>query len=215
MSRELDGRSLPRELLLSGPCGHRFAEPIGDATSPRASQNQNNNHRSSQGREDRVPNYTLSSWSTIIEGAQNHRDTLLKSIKNQVQRRDPPNTSWSMQETRTKGGMLSVFSKEHREFLVFENETKDLELYNVRVNVQPYGNTLTVNAALTAYDLSFGGGLSDWVQEELEWEDKQVLQNWTSVLFRSVQDACRDLAEEQGVSPDRVKAEAEGVLSVW
>lgn len=162
-----------------------------------------------------MPDYTLTSWGTIIEGAHNQRDTLLSGIEDQVRRRNPPNTSWSMQETQTKGGMLSVFSKEHREFLVFENETKDLELYKVQVNVQPYGKTLAVNAELTRYDLSFGGRLSDWFQEELDWEDRQILQTWTSVLFRSVQDACRALAEEKGVSPDRVKAEAEGVLSVW
>lgn len=161
-----------------------------------------------------MPDYTLSSWSTIIEGAQDQRQTLLQGIQDEVKRRDPPKTTWSMQESRTKGGMLS-FSKKHREFLVFENETKDLDLYNIKVNVQPYGKTLTVNAALTRYDLSFGGRLNDWFQEELEWEDKHVLQNWTSVVFRSVQDACRALAEEQGVSPDRVKAETEGVLSVW
>lgn len=158
--------------------------------------------------------WPISEWGCIIDEAQNQKEKLIELIIKNIERRDPPGTSWRREEVKTKGLAFVPFWGKKREFLTVRNKSKGMKNYTVDVNVEPYGNTLAVHSAMNVWAAG-KGGLQDWQEKKVSWEDQTVLSDWASVIFRCVREACRELIEEVGDNPEKLKAETKGILSVW
>ena len=158
--------------------------------------------------------YPLSEWGCIIDGAQDRREKLFEVITKNIEKRDPPSTQWKFEEVKTKGLTLVPFFGKKREFLVVKNEAKGMGDYSIDICADPYGNTLPVHVGLCVFALG-KGGLQDWQEKKVSWEDQTVLSDWSSVIFTSVQEACRELTKELGQDPNKLKSDTRGILSVW
>jgi len=120
---------------------------------------------------------------------------------------NPPETNWGFHYITTKG-LLFVISLKKREFLVIRSNI--VKGYDIAVSVDSFGNTLAVHSGLVIFERP-----ADWERKKISWEDQTLLSDWATVIFHSVQDACRELMGNLGQSPERLKAETKGILSVW
>jgi hypothetical protein len=151
--------------------------------------------------------YSISEWGCIIDGAQDKRKDLFDLITKDIEKRDPPETKWDFKQISTKG-IFVFLSLKKREFLVITSKaTKGYELH---VCADPFGNALAVHAGLVTYREP-----TEWYNKKISWEDSTIVSDWTSIIFRSIQDSCRVVLESLGQSPERMKAETKGILSVW
>ena len=150
--------------------------------------------------------YSLSEWGCILDGAQKQRDLLFRLIQDKLGTREPPGVSWELREKRTKTKWMGLLSAKKREFL--EIRMKGVKGYSIDTSADPFGNTLAVHSSLCS-DYK-----PELLPEKVSWEDQTVLEDWTSVVFRCIQEACTDVGQEVG-TPAKLKAETRGILSIW
>ena len=151
--------------------------------------------------------YSISEWGCVIDGGQNMREKLFDLIIKNIEGRNPPQTDWRFEKITTKD-LLVIIPWKKREFLVVKS--KMVKGYEIDVCADPFGNTLAVHSALVTFKKP-----EDWEKKKISWEDQTLLSDWTTLIFHSVQDACRELMKDIGQSPEKLKAEAKGILSVW
>lgn len=151
--------------------------------------------------------YSISEWGCIINDAQNERKDLFDLIVKNIERSDPPDTKWEFQNITTKG-IFVLISLRKREFLVITSQLA--KGYEIDVCADPFGNSLTVHAGLVIFQKPV-----DWSEGKISWEDQTLVSDWTSVIFRSIQDACQEIVDNVGQKPEKLKREAKGILSVW
>ncbi len=151
--------------------------------------------------------FPISEWGCIIDGAQDKRKEIFDLITNDIEERDPPETKWDFRQISTKGIFVFISLKK-RDFLVITS--KATKGYDIQVCADPFGNALAVHAGLVT-----SREPSDWYNKKISWEDSTILSDWASVIFRSIQNSCGVVLESLGQSPERMKAETKGILSVW
>lgn len=152
--------------------------------------------------------YPISEWGCIIEGGQNSREEFFNLLIENVKRLNPPETTWKFEEITTKGLSFLPILRKRREFLTFR--AKGLKDYTIDVCADPFGNTLAVHVALCTFSKP-----RDWEEKKISWEDQTVLSDWSSVIFRCVQDACRELMRRLEQNPELLRTDIRGILSLW
>jgi len=152
--------------------------------------------------------YSVSEWGCIIDDAQDHSDELFNLINKQLDRRNPPGTSRKVEDLTTKGLWFIPVWRKKREFLTIR--TEGLKDYIIDICADPYGNTLAVHAGLNTLEKP-----EDLDAKKVSWENQTMLSDWTSVVFRCVEDACSELMVKLEQDPSLLKRDIKGVLSVW
>jgi len=152
--------------------------------------------------------YPVSEWGCVIDGGQDSRKELFDLIIEGLEKRNPPGTERKFETLTTKGLWFVPLWRKKREFLTITMD--GLKDYSIDTCADPYGNTLAVHVGLCTTQKP-----QEWDKKKPSWEDQTILSDWSTVAFRCVQEACREVMGKLQQDPKALKTDIKGILSVW